>query len=121
MKIFVGSLPFNLQEAELRSYFEEYGPVSSATIVMDKETARSRGFAFVEMDNEQEGQKAIQALNGTEVGGRTIVVNQAEERRDQNRGSSYGNRNNQGGAGGYNRGGNNNRDKYNKGGGKDSY
>ena len=128
MKIFVGSLPFSTQEDELRSYFESYGGVGSINIILDKFTGRSRGFAFVEMENEQEAQKAIQALNGKEINGRAIVVNQAEERRESSGGGNYGNRSNQGNfnKGNYNRGGggggNSNRDGYNKGGwGKDKY
>lgn len=112
MKIFVGSLPFTMQEDGLRDYFEKFGTVSSATIIMDKISGRSRGFAFVEMEDEQEAKKAIQELNGKEVAGRTIVVNQAEDRRDNNRGDNQGGYN----SGGFNRGGNSNRDNYNKGG-----
>jgi RNA recognition motif-containing protein len=122
MKIFVGSLPFATREDELRGYFEEYGEVGSVAIILDKFTGKSRGFGFVEMADDQEAQKAIDALNGAEVGGRTLVVNQAEERREKknfggnsggyNRGGGggYGNDRNRGGGGGYNKGG------YGKGG-----
>ena len=123
MKIFVGSLPFSIQEDGLSKYFEKYGEVSSASIIMDKFSGRSRGFGFVEMANDQEAQKAIQELNGSEVGGRTIVVNQAEERRDNTRSNNFGGRKDQGGynKGSYNRGDNNNRDNYNKDSRKDRY
>ncbi|GAA4465616.1 hypothetical protein GCM10023189_46510 [Nibrella saemangeumensis] len=106
MKIFVGSLPFSVEDDELREYFEEYGEVSSATIIMDKFSGKSRGFGFVEMANEEEAKKAIAELDGAEVGGRTIVVNEAEEKRDSPRRSNFsGGGGNSGG--GYNRGGGN--------------
>lgn len=81
MNIFVGSLPFKLQEADLREIFEEHGEVSSAKIITDKFSGRSKGFGFVEMPNDAEAQAAIDELNGAEVDGRAIVVNQAEVRR----------------------------------------
>lgn len=115
MKIFVGSLPFSVEDDELREYFEEYGEVSSATIIMDKFSGRSRGFGFVEMANDEEAKKAIAELDGAEVGGRTIVVNQAEEKRDAPRRSNFGG-GNSGGGGGYNRGGGGG-GGYNRGGG----
>ena len=98
MNIFVGSLPFKIQESELKQYFEEYGEVSSVKIITDKFTGRSKGFAFVEMPDDASAQKAIDALNGSDIGGRPAVVNQAEEKKERdNRGG--------GGGGGYNRGG----------------
>ncbi len=109
MKIFVGSLPFSLEETELREFFEEYGEVASAVIISDKFTGRSKGFGFVEMPDDEQAQKAINELNGATVSGRTIVVNKAEEKRDNNRGGGGGF--NRGGGGGYNKGG------FNKGGG----
>ncbi len=99
MNIFVGSLPFKIEESELKQYFEEYGEVSSVKIITDKYTGRSKGFAFVEMPDDASAQKAIDALNGSDIGGRSAVVNQAEEKKERdNRGGS-------GGGGGYNRGG----------------
>lgn len=80
MNIFVGSLPYRLKEAQLSQYFEEYGQVSSAKIVTDRETGRSKGFGFVEMENDEEANAAIEALNGQEVDGRNIVVNEARPR-----------------------------------------
>ncbi len=109
MNIFVGSLPFKIQESELKQYFEEYGEVSSVKIITDKFTGRSKGFAFVEMPDDAAAQKAIDALNGSDIGGRTAVVNQAEEKKERdNRG---------GGGGGYNRGGGGDRGGYGGGGG----
>lgn len=102
MNIFVGSLPFKIQESELKQYFEEYGEVSSVKIITDKFTGRSKGFAFVEMPDDASAQKAIDALNGNDIGGRPAVVNQAEEKKE---------RDNRGG-GGYNRGGGGDRGGY---------
>jgi len=104
MNIFVGSLPFRLEETELRDLFEEYGEVSSAKIITDKLTGRSKGFGFVEMSDDAEAQQAIEALNGTEVMGRNIVVNKSEERKD--RGERRGGFGGGQGRGGYQGGGN---------------
>lgn len=112
MDIFVGSLPFKLEEAELRGLFEEHGTVNSVKIIVDKMTRQNKGFGFVEMPDEEEGQKAIAALNGAEVMGRTIVVNKAEPKKEGDarggsRGGGFGggNRSGGGGFGGGNRGG----------------
>ena len=80
MNIYVGNLPFSMTEAEFRETFEAYGEVSSANLIMDRETGRPRGFGFVEMPNDTEAQEAINALNGTEVGGRELRVNEAKPR-----------------------------------------
>lgn len=104
MNIFVGSLPFRLEETELRDLFEEYGEVTSAKIITDKLTGRSKGFGFVEMSDDEEAQQAIEALNGTEVMGRSIVVNKSEERKD--RGERRGGFGGGQGRGGYQGGGN---------------
>jgi RNA recognition motif-containing protein len=110
MNIFVGSLPFSIEEADLRESFEAYGTVDSVKIITDKFTGRSKGFGFVEMSNDEEAQKAIDELNGATVDGRTIVVNKSEpkpegERRtynnDRSSGGGYGGGNSRGG-GGYN-------------------
>src|ERR1700744_3379908 len=110
MNIFVGSLPFKLGEADLKELFEAYGEVSSAKLINDRETGRSKGFGFVEMPDDESAQQAISALNGSEVGGRTIAVSQAEERNPKtgggfggggNRGGGYGGGNRGGGGGGY--------------------
>lgn len=124
MNIFVGSLPFSLSEADLRESFEAYGPVDSVKIITDKITGRSKGFGFVEMPNEEEGQKAIDELNGATVQGRAIVVNKSEPRPGGER-KSFGGNSRPGGfnrdsrpggdRGGYNRGGSGGGD-YNRGG-----
>ena len=75
--IFVGNLDFNASEESVRSLFERYGQVNSARIMTDRETGRSRGFAFVEMQNEEDAQKAISQFNGQDLGGRALVVNEA--------------------------------------------
>lgn len=75
--IFVGNLSFNTSEDELRQIFEAFGQVDRVSILTDRETGRSRGFAFVEMSNTEEGDKAIAGLNGSQLGGRTINVNEA--------------------------------------------
>ena len=103
MNIFVGSLPFSVEEADLRGYFEEYGAVESVKIISDKFTGRSKGFGFVEMPNDEEAQKAIDELNGGTVEGRTIVVNKSEPKPEGERRSFNNNRGgNGGGRGGYN-------------------
>ena len=82
-RIYVGNLPYQAAEAELRQLFEQFGQVSSATIIMDRQTGKSKGFAFIEMDVETEADEAIQKLNGSEYGGRKIVVNEARPRTDR--------------------------------------
>jgi cold-inducible RNA-binding protein len=76
--IFVGNLNFKTSEDALRKLFESYGPVDRVTILTDRETGRSRGFAFVEMSSTEEGDKAIAALNGTQLEGRTLNINEAK-------------------------------------------
>jgi len=124
MNIFVGSLPFALKEAELRESFEAYGTVDSVKIIMDKVTGRSKGFGFVEMADDEEGQAAINALNGATVGGRAIVVNKSEPKPEGERRGGYGGGNRGGyGGGGYgggNRGGYGDRSGYG-GGNRDNY
>jgi RNA recognition motif-containing protein len=86
MNIYVGNLAYTTSDQELRDAFGAFGDVSRATVIMDRETGRSKGFGFVEMANNAEAEEAIQAMNGRNIGGRTIRVNQAEERkpRDDN-------------------------------------
>ena len=103
MNIFVGSLPFSIEEADLRESFEAYGTVDSVKIITDKFTGRSKGFGFVEMSNDEEAQKAIDELNGATVDGRTIVVNKSEPKPEGERRTFNNNRS---GGGGYNGGGN---------------
>jgi cold-inducible RNA-binding protein len=87
-KIFVGNFSFSLTEGELRSMFEPFGAVDSATVVTDRATGRSRGFGFVEMPSNEEAEKAIAALNGKDSGGRALTVNEARPKVD--RGGSRG-------------------------------
>ena len=103
MNIFVGSLPFSIDEADLRESFEAYGTVNSVKIITDKFTGRSKGFGFVEMENDTEAEKAIQELNGATVEGRAIVVNKSEPKPEGERRTFNNNRS---GGGGYNGGGN---------------
>jgi RNA recognition motif-containing protein len=98
MNIYVANIPFKASEQEFRELFEEFGEVSSAKIVMDKETQRSRGFGFVEMADATAAKEAIQKLNGSDFLGKTLVVNEARPKTDSPRGGGYG-----GGSGGYNK------------------
>lgn len=82
ISIFVAKLDFGVDNNQLRSLFETYGKVNKATVAMDKETGRSRGFAFVEMENDHEGQAAIDGLDGRIINGRNIAVKKAEDRGD---------------------------------------
>ena len=83
MKIFVGNLSFGATEDSVRSVFETHGTVDRVSILTDRETGRSRGFGFVEMPNDAEARKAIAALNGREVGGRALTVNEARPKEDR--------------------------------------
>ncbi len=88
--IFVGNLDFNTGEDELRKMFEVYGQVDRVSIMTDRDTGRSRGFGFVEMANAEEGEKAIAALNGTQLGGRTLNVNEARPKPERGAGGGGG-------------------------------
>lgn len=106
MNIYVGNLPFNTSEEDLRQVFAAYGQVDSAAIIKDKMTGRSRGFGFVEMANDAEAREAIAGLNGTEMGGRTLTVNEARPRTEGGGGGRRpGGGGNRGGYGGGSRGG----------------
>ncbi len=111
MNIFVGNLSYRTDEQVLRQLFEAYGEVSSATVAQDRETGRSRGFGFVEMPDGTAATAAIEQLNGREVEGRTLAVNEARPREDRPR------REGGGGGGGYSGGGGGG----NRGGGGGSY
>ncbi len=112
-KLFVGSLPYSTTDDDLRQLFAEFGEVSSAKVIFDRETNRSKGFGFVEFDDDNAAKTAVDKLNNSEMGGRTIVVNEARPqeprpRRDfggGNGGGGYGggNRDSGGNGGGYNR------------------
>jgi RNA recognition motif-containing protein len=100
--IFVGNLDFNTSEDELRTMFEAYGQVDRVSIMTDRDTGRSRGFGFVEMANAEDGEKAIAALNGSQLGGRTLNVNEARPKveRSGGGGKDRGGRGGGGGGGG---------------------
>lgn len=85
MKIYIGNIPFTMNEKQLRGIFEEFGEVESLNVIMDRETGRPRGFAFIEM-GEQDGRKAIQELGQREFDGRTLKVNEARPRENRGRG-----------------------------------
>lgn len=97
--LYVGNLPHSTREAELRALFEAHGAVDKVSIVTDRETGRSRGFAFVEMVNSSEADTAIAALNGSDLGGRTLTVNEAKPKSDRpkNGGKHFGGRRSGGG------------------------
>ena len=82
MRIYVGNFAFEMTDQELRDEFEAFGQVEEVTIIRDRDTGRSRGFAFVEMGSSDEAHAAIEAVNGKEIGGRTLAVNEARPRRD---------------------------------------
>ncbi|HXE30915.1 MAG TPA: RNA-binding protein [Terriglobales bacterium] len=109
--IFVGNLSFGATEEELRNLFQNYGSVSRVSIMMDRETGRSRGFAFVEMNNDEEAESAISGTNGSSLGGRTLNVNEARPRPERPAGGGYGGGGRGPGGPGGGRGGNN-RDDY---------
>jgi RNA recognition motif-containing protein len=103
-RIYCGNLTFQATEDDVRNLFTPFGEVTDVHVVMDRETGRSRGFAFAEMATPDQAKAAIEGLNGREVGGRTLKVNEAQARED--RGGGGGGRGGYGGGGGYgNRGG----------------
>ena len=110
MNIFVAKLSFNTRDQDLLQAFEPFGEVKSAHVIIDKETGRSKGFGFVEMEDDNEAKNAIQQLNGTDLDGFQIVVNEARPREERPRsfnnnrggGGGYGGGNKGGGGGGYN-------------------
>ena len=104
-KLYVGGLPYSVTEGKLEEIFAEHGSVQSARVISDKFTGQSRGFGFVEMATSEEAQKAIEALNGTQLDGRTLVVNEARPQEQRPRtggggGGGGGNRRGGGGGGG---------------------
>ena len=88
--IYVGNLSFDVSDAQLQEAFGAHGTVNKANVVTDRETGRSRGFGFVEMANDDEGKAAIEALNGSDLGGRALTVNVAKPREDRPRGGGGG-------------------------------
>jgi cold-inducible RNA-binding protein len=133
MNIFVAKLNYDTSSDALREAFEQFGSVDSASVVTDRETGRSKGFGFVEMPNDDEATAAINALEGSDLDGRTIAVKKAEPRENRsgggggNRGGGggYGGGGNRGGGGGYGGGGNRDGGGYggggNRGGGGGGY
>jgi RNA recognition motif-containing protein len=126
MNLFVAGLPYDLDDAELEEIFEKFGAVLSAKVAMDKETGKSRGFGFVEMQNDAEGKEAIEHLNDISLGKKPLVVKQADDRQGgggggnrggggyQGGGNSGGGGGYRGGSGGGNRGGGNSGGGYNR-------
>jgi RNA recognition motif-containing protein len=98
--IFVGNLSFNTSEDELRQMFEPFGQVDRVSIMTDRDTGRSRGFGFVEMTSNEDGEKAIAGLNGSQVGGRTLNVNEARPKTERGGGGGGGGGRDRGGRGG---------------------
>lgn len=99
MNMYVSNLSFNVKEEDLRAYFAEYGEVSSAKIILDRDTQRSRGFGFVEMSDDSAAQKAMSELNGGMVDGRAISVTVAKPREDKGGNGGGGGRRSFGGGG----------------------
>lgn len=105
MKLYIGNLSYDTTDADLQSAFSAHGEVRSAQVVTDRDTGRSRGFGFVEMDDRAQAEAAISALNGAQLQGRTLIVNEARPREDRPRnGGGYGG-GSRGGYGGGGRGG----------------
>jgi RNA recognition motif-containing protein len=95
--IYVGNLSYDATEEDIRQAFAQYGDVATVNVIMDRETGRPRGFAFVEMPNGSEAKEAIEKLNETEIAGRAVIVNEARPKQDRPRGGGGGRR---GGGGG---------------------
>jgi len=100
-RLYVGNLAYSVTSEDLQEMFEQYGQVRSAQVLSDRETGRSRGFGFVEMDNDADAEAAIEALDGNDAGGRRLTVNEAKPRTPGGGGGGYGG----GGRGGYGGGG----------------
>ena len=108
-KLYVGNLPYSFRDSDLEQAFSQYGQITSAKVMMERDTGRSKGFGFVEIGSEAEAQAAIQGLNGQQVGGRGLVVNEARPMEPRPRSGGYG-----GGGGG-------DRGSYGGGGGRGGY
>ncbi|MFM2338626.1 MAG: hypothetical protein RL115_1819 [Bacteroidota bacterium] len=129
MKLFVAGLPYDMDDAELEEFFEKFGTVASVKVAMDKETGKSKGFAFVDMPLEAEAREAIEGLNDLSIGKKTLVVKQAEDKPGGGSGfrpgggGGGGYRPGGGGGGGFNRGGSGNSGGggYNRGGSSGGY
>ena len=88
-KLYVGNLPFSATESDLRSLFEAHGDIASVNVIMDRETGRARGFAFVEMEEASDAANAMRALDGHDMGGRSLRVNEAQDKRAGGGGGGY--------------------------------
>lgn len=99
-RLYVGNLPYAMDEAELRTIFGRYGAITDATVVKDRESGRSKGFGFVEFANGSDGERAIQGVNGSDCSGRTLRVNEARQREGGGRGRHGGGRRGNGRGGG---------------------
>jgi RNA recognition motif-containing protein len=104
-KLYVGNLPYSVSDSDLQRLFEAHGSVTSAQVIMDRDTGRSKGFGFVEMGSDSEAQAAITALNGHELDGRALTVNEARPKPEGGGGGGRGGRGGYGGGGGGGRGG----------------
>jgi len=112
VRLYVGSLAYQTADQDLLDLFGQVGQVVSATVITDRDSGRSKGFGFVEMSNDDEARKAIEQLNGTTLGGRQIIVNEAREKRDNQYGGGGGSRGGYGGnRGGSSRGGSRSSDR----------
>ena len=111
MNIYVSNLSFNVQDGDLKDFFAPYGEVSSAKIINDRETGRSRGFGFVEMSDDTAAKKAIAELDGAEIDGRAVKVMEAKPKENKSFGGGGGFRNS-GGGGNYNNGNSYNKNRY---------
>ncbi|HED09116.1 MAG TPA: RNA-binding protein [Caldithrix abyssi] len=89
MNLYVGNLSYDMTDEDLQQVFEEYGTVNKVNIIMDRDSGRSKGFGFVEMENSEDGEKAVQELDGQEVKGRNLKVNQARPREEKPRRQSW--------------------------------
>ena len=105
MKLYVGNLSYETTEQDLRQQFEAFGAVDSVAIIMDRDTGRSKGFAFVEMASKPEAEAAMQGLSGKQLKERTLTVNEARPKVDNRAGGGYGSSSGGGGRGGDSRGG----------------
>ena len=104
-RIYVGGLPYSATEEDLENLFSSHGTVRDASIISDRYTGQAKGFGFVEMDNDEDAERAIAALNGTQMGGRSLTVNEAKPREERPRGGGGYGGGNEGSGGGYGGGG----------------
>ena len=104
-KLYVGNLSYSIRDDDLQQAFSQFGSVSSAKVMMDRDTGRSKGFGFVEMGSDAEAQSAISGMNGKDLDGRAVVVNEARPREERPGGGGFGGGGGRSGGGGYGGGG----------------